>query len=154
MDAGIWVPITFFFTLFGMITAIAWLRSRDRKSEIAATSEVQMRMLDRFASAPEFIEFARSPEGQKFLNAHAAPKREPLVAVKILQSVRWGIVMTLLGIGFFALAGWTDNEFAIPAAILISIGIGFILSAWVSSRLSRRWGLMPEGEHAQTAAGG
>lgn len=138
------VPIVFFITLFGMIVLISSMRARERRAQIDATTQLQTRMLDRFASAPEFIAFIRTEEGQRFLKQISSEPSRPVIG-KILGSATTGIVLSLLGIAFVVLTAW-ERELIIPGLIILALGVGFLLSAWVSAKISRSWGLIGEKE--------
>jgi hypothetical protein len=133
------------------VIALVFARSRQRRAELQV--EVQSKLIDRFGSAPELIDFLQSDAGRQFVegfqNAPRYTARE-----KILSGVRRGIITTLVGIGFLIIfaADTHDNvDFLIPACVVVSLGLGFFLSTWASMKLSRSWGLIePRNDAAQT----
>lgn len=140
-----------FFVVF--IVCLAWcvntlIRSLKAKANVRTRSELYRQMIDRFGTAPEFIAFLQSDTGQKFIDGNVNEEGSP--KGKILVSVQIGIVTTIVGIGMFLIGGLAVSNFGgdiqlisnIAAIILIALGIGFLLSSFVTYRLCRAWGLM------------
>jgi hypothetical protein len=120
---------------------------------MAERSQVQTKLIDRFGTASELIEFLESPTGKQFLgDMKEAPRHR--AHDRILSSIRSAIVLSFLGIGFLSLGiPWDWPGFEIPGAILLALGIGFFVAAFVSTKLSRSWGLIDspgEREHDVT----
>ena len=138
MGAEIWIPIVGSVSLFSMIAFIVWVGARKRQREVEAITQVQTKMLDKFGSAAEFVDFLRSGEGLKFLQGFAVERRS--AAEKLFGTIRTGIVLAFLGLAFLSLAGFTHEDpqdFLIPGIILLALGAGFLVSAFVASRMSR-----------------
>ncbi|MGA7615347.1 MAG: hypothetical protein WBX15_09205 [Thermoanaerobaculia bacterium] len=136
-----WIPIVLFITLFSMISFVVWVGGRTRRERIRSMTELQNRMLDRFATAAEFVDFARTEEGRRFLESATKDRWSP--ASGILWSVRLGLVGALLGIGFLVLY-FVETDFVIPGVLVLAIGLGFLMSAAVSQKLVRKWGLLQD----------
>ena len=133
----IWIPIIGTLSSSAMVVLIVYFvtQSRQRRAEVQA--EVQTRLIDRFGSASELIEFLQSPAGRQFVSgvqsAPAAMARE-----RIMSGFTRAIVLSMLGLAFLALTFFYNDDFAIPAALLFSLGIGYLLATLVSYRLSTR----------------
>jgi hypothetical protein len=131
----VWIAIIGMITSTAMVVLIVYFvaRSRQRRAEIQA--EVQGKLIDRFNSAPELVEFLQSPAGRQFVtgvqSAPAAMARD-----RIMSGFTRSIVLSMLGVAFLGLTFFVDDDFAIPAAILFSLGIGYLLATFVSYRLS------------------
>jgi hypothetical protein len=134
--------IGFYATVAIIITAIS--RSKQRRTELQ--TEVQTKLIDRFGTAPELIEFLQSDAGHQFVEGfHNAPRYA--AREKILSGLRRGIITTLLGLGFLAIfaADIRDNwGFIYPGCLILALGLGFFLSTFVSMKLSRSWGLIDD----------
>jgi hypothetical protein len=141
------IPTGFFLMVGFIVWSIA--RSKSRTAEMQA--QVQARLIDRFSSAPEFVDFLHSPEGKQLLGGvDTIPKLH--ATDNILRGIRTGIITTFLGLGFLGLCLSEEvrNEgFLIAGAVLTAIGIGNFISTYVSVRLSRQWGLMPGKTNAE-----
>jgi hypothetical protein len=57
---------------------------------------------------------------------------------RIMSGFSRAIILSMLGAAFLALTFFYDDDFAVPAAILFSLGIGYLLATMVSYRLSTR----------------
>lgn len=128
--------------IFGILSSSATVvlivyfvsRSKARRAEVQA--EVQTRLIDRFGSAPELIDFLQSPAGRQFVTGvQSAPAL--LARERILSGFSRAIVLSMLGAAFLALTFWYNDDFAVPASILFSLGIGYLLATFVTWRLSR-----------------
>jgi hypothetical protein len=124
------------FALFALIFGIIWLAYRNRQAKIRAQAEFNKQLLDKFGSGREFSEFLESKGSQRFLDAmwSQGPGRHG----QVLATLRTGIVMTALGLGFLVLSWWTRGM-RFPGVIVLALGAGFLISAAISHRLSKRW---------------
>lgn len=131
----IWIPVIGMLTSTAMVVLIVYFvaRSRQRRAELQA--EVQTRLIDRFGSAPELVEFLQSPAGQQFVSGvQSAPAL--MARERIMSGFTRAIVLSMLGAAFLGLTFFYDDDFAVPAAILFSLGIGYLLATLVSYKLS------------------
>ena len=111
--------------------------------------EVYNRLIDKFGSAPELIEFLQSDAGLKFIEEHAVEPAQPLV--KILGSIRLGVSLALIGGGMLIVGNIWDMTLgqdvwivlALGGTVALTAGAGFIIAAAISYKLCRAWGLMP-----------
>lgn len=115
-----------------------------------AQSEVHNKILDRFSTSEELMEYIRTPAGTKFLesapiplNAEQPPQNAPVS--RMLWSIQIGVVVAAAAIGMLVVSARFDAEtaqgFFAMGVIAFCIGAGFIGSAVVSLVLSRRLGL-------------
>lgn len=121
-----------------------WLYSRRRQERMRAELEVRRRMLEKFGTAEELTAFLASEGGRKFLEDLSTEHASH--ADKILDSVKRGTILTLLGIGLWSLVAWEPNDLqplGVFGTIAMTIGLGYLASAAVSYRFSKRWGLLP-----------
>lgn len=131
-----WIPIVSVITSSAMIVLIVYFvtRARARRAEVQA--EVQGRLIDRFGSAPELIEFLQSPAGRQFVHGvQSAPAM--LTRERIMSGFTRAIILSMLGAAFLGLTFFYDDDFAVPASILFSLGLGYLIATFVSYRLSK-----------------
>jgi hypothetical protein len=146
-----WVPI-FFGMLMGFAGLIltAWViyiivDGIRRRQQLRASAEFQARLIDRIGSAREFGEFLASEPGAQFLAALRSNEITP--ATRILNSVRAGVVALVIGVAvfIFVIAQRLDPNIeplvSFAATIALSIGLGLLISAWLSLRLADRLGI-------------
>lgn len=136
----VWVPIVGSISLFGMIGFIVFVTARTKQRIEQGRSELQARILDKFGSGPEFAAFAQTPEGRRLL--HGTSSRSASHD-RLLGWLRTGLVTSFLGIGFlltsvFRLLG-DDQTGLVIGTLLLSLGVGFLASAFLSRRLTRTW---------------
>ena len=127
-----------FFTAFLLFLAAGFLRDRARRR-----SELQMRLMDRFGSAPELLAYLESDEGQRLRDAITGRRFQ--APRQVLGVIQVGLVVTALGSGlFWASRRLADRDLMTSAAICISVGVGLRLAAVVSKQLLVRWNLWTE----------
>jgi hypothetical protein len=121
-------------------------------------SEVHNKILDRFGTTGELLEYVRSPAGTKFLESapiplHAEKNVQSPPQARILWSVQLGVVVVAGALGMILVSGRFDPESAQGffglGVIALSVGAGFIASAFISLTLSRRLGLWPGQDSGQ-----
>ena len=134
------IPTGFFI----MVAFIVFIVARTKARQTQMQAEVQSKLIDRFSTAPELVEFLHSKAGKEFLGGMETLPRLN-ASDKILGGIRKGIITAILGLGFLALCLSPDvrnDGFLIAGGILTAIGVGYFISTYVSIRLSKAWGLM------------
>jgi amino acid permease len=135
-----WIPIVGSISLFSMIAFIVWVGNRTKARVTEMRTAFQTRMIDKFSNAAEFVDFAKTPEGQRLIQGTTGPTQK----TKIFAALRTGIVLSSLGVGLLVLGiiGRFDEAAAaagIVGTIILSLGLGFLVSAFVSRKLVRAW---------------
>jgi hypothetical protein len=116
-------------------------------------SEVHGRLIDKFSSNQELAGYMGTEAGRRFLEAAPIPvgfepeQRMPNAVARVLAPLQIGIVLVLLGAGFFLLRH-VRTEMYEPMLVLGTValmpGLGFIISAAITWILAGRLGLIPE----------
>lgn len=131
------IPILGILSSSAMVVLIVYFVSRGKARRAEVQAEVQSRLIDRFGSAPELIEFLQSPAGRQFVSGvQSAPAL--MARERIMSGFSRAIILTMLGAAFLGLTFFYDDDFAIVAAILFSLGVGYLLATWVSYKLSQK----------------
>ena len=61
----------------------------------------------------------------------------------VLGSIQKGIILLLLGVGFIGGSAAIASQAAAAVGMVLGfVGLGFLVSAGVTRRLSRKWGLL------------
>lgn len=120
-----------------------WLYSRRTQEKVRAVLEIQRRTLEKFATADEFIAFASSEAGRRFLESVSTEQSAHVR--RILGSIQKGTVLSLLGLGLGVLPSIERDlaPLAFFGVVAFATGVGYLISAALSYRLSKRWGLLP-----------
>ena len=123
-------------------------------------AEVHNKILDRFGTSSELLEYVKSEAGSKFLESAPIPVRTERQApstplTRIMWTVQIGVVVAITALGFMLMGAYFGREgqgvFAM-GIIAFCIGAGFIASAVVSLVMSKRLGLWRNGEPANDEA--
>lgn len=144
------------FVMLTIVFGLAWLvrtavdyRRWGRLARVQA--EAHTKLLDRFTGNEELLAYVKSPAGARFLESapitlDGTPRQMNVPLSRILWSMNAGVVLTSAGIGMNYISGRIDEHMNEPVftfgVLLISIGIGFLVSAALSFLLSRRMGLI------------
>lgn len=147
--------MTIFATFLLIAFALAWLLrtiiEQKRWNRLSRTqTEVHNKILDRFGSTEELLEYVRTPAGERFLESapiplHADRPAQSPPMTRVLWSIQIGVVLAAAALGMLLVSGRVDQESAQALFVLgvigLSAGVGFVGSAAVSLFLSRRLGL-------------
>lgn len=139
------------------VGALLWLirlllENRRWSRAFRQQTEIHGKLIDRFATNQELLEYMNTEPGRRFLEASPIPigldRNVPLPGgmSRVIGPLQLGIVLTMLGGGIMIFAH-TAREFAAPltlaGVVTLMPGLGFIISAIVTWRLTERLGLMP-----------
>lgn len=132
----IFFPIMFVFGAWLVWSIMEWLKMRHK-------GQLQNKILEKFTTVKEFNEFIQSNEGNKFLNFLSY--NGPTPRQKILFSLSKGAIILFVGISLILIGQVFPDEmryFLAAGIILIALGVGFLVSAFISYTLSRKWGII------------
>ena len=132
--ADILIPLAF----FAFVALLVWMGTRRKRAQIEAQAEIQKQLLAKFTTGQELASFLETPGGQKFLDQLSAAGQG--AKGRLLSGLRTGIVLTVLGVAMLLLSAVRQQQqhgMLTPAVLLLAIGIGFLISAAVSYRLTR-----------------
>ena len=141
--APIVIGVVVTFATAWVITVI--IKAFKEKSILRTRAELYNRLLDKFGSGGEFVEYLESETGRQFVEEITVQSAAP--TNKILGSIQKGVIMTLIGFGMIVLAtlffgGDLFNVIAVGGTIALMLGIGFLISTAITYRLSKSWGLI------------
>jgi hypothetical protein len=90
-----------------------------------------------------------SPGSQQLLEGMSGERVD--LRGRLLKHVRLGAVFGAVGLGFLGLAMFDDSGYGFLAVVCLGIGIGFLVSARVSYRLSEKMGLLQKQDSEDSA---
>jgi hypothetical protein len=132
-----WIPIVGILSSSAMVVLVVYFVTQGRSRRVQAQVEMQSRLIDRFGSAPELVQFLHSPAGREFVaGVQGAPAA--LTRDRLMSGFTRAIVLTSLGAAFLFLNFTFEDDFAVPAAILLFLGIGYLVATLVSYKLSAK----------------
>ncbi|MGO9340224.1 MAG: hypothetical protein ACLPY1_22240 [Terracidiphilus sp.] len=153
-------PIAFLLAFACFLSALIWLvrqflENRRWGRIFKLQSEVHGRLIDKFSSNQELAGYMETEAGKRFLEAAPIPvglepeQRVPNAIARVLTPLQIGIVLVLLGIGFFMLRNVRTEmheAMLVLGTIALMPGLGFIISAGITWVLAGRLGLIPESQ--------
>ena len=136
--------------LIGFILYLAFRRYQVSMQLRMQRIESFNRLVEKFAGAKEFVEFAQSPQGKTMLEHPASPMPSPLA--KALRFLQAGVVLVMVGIGFWinalSIHPGADINYIAQAressywgTLNMCLGIGFIMVAGITYYFVKRWHL-------------
>ena len=143
------IPIFITGFVFATISWIAYavlegIRSRHR---IRAASELQGKLIDRLG-AQDIGAFLTSDHGSKLLRALSEQPVGDAAHVRILRALQAGLVLLAVGVSLFVYMSMrplpleAEDGVALFATLCTALGVGLLVAAAASYRLSRRLGLL------------
>lgn len=133
----IWIPIVGTLASSAMVVLVVYFVTRGRQRRVEAQVEMQTKLIDRFGSAPELVNFLHSPAGRQFVTGvQGAP--DVLTRERIMSGFTRAVVLSTLGLAFLGLTFFYDEDWAVPASIVFALGIGYFLATLISYKLSAK----------------
>lgn len=134
-----WIPIVSVITSSIMVVIIVALVTKSRERRVEAQMQMQSRLIDRFGSANELASFLHSPAGRQFVTGVASvPKM--FARERIVAAFTRAIILTAVGVAFTVIAIIEDDSgWYIPASIVFSLGLGYLIAAIVTWRFSQKF---------------
>lgn len=143
----------------GAVGALLWLirlllENRRWSRVFRQQTEIHSKLIDRFATNQELLEYMNTETGRRFLDAAPIPidpdrsHALPVGLGRVVGPLQLGIVLTMLGAGLMILSRTFHlRDIAAPLTlagmVTLMPGLGFIISAIITWRLTERLGLTP-----------
>lgn len=137
-----------------IIISSAWVitsivSSMRQRANTRMRAEIYHKLIDKFGSAAELVEFLRSDAGLRLIEEQTVEPSQPLA--RILNSIRLGVSLVLIGGGMILVANiwdWTLGQdiwvvIALGGTVALTAGVGFLIAAAISWKLCDMWGLIP-----------
>jgi hypothetical protein len=137
----------FFLSFFGMISWVVWVvfNGWQRRQHVKLVTEFNNRVLERLGSMKEFSEFLQSEGGDRLMKVLTVERGATAPRQRILVAVQTGVVVVSIGVGLLSVARWAPGlmpgDFMVLVAIMLSLGIGLMLSAAASFWVARTLGM-------------
>lgn len=131
MHEEILIPLAFFAT----VVLIVWISAVSRRQNREKRAQLISQLIDKFSTGEEFASAMEGPEGWRLAEALSLEDRKrenPYQGLLIA-----GIILTCIGLAFFALRIMVNTGFIIPAALATALGIAFLIAAAAARRLAR-----------------
>lgn len=138
LTAMIVLPIFFFFFLLAIKFFFDWRKIRLK-------SDFHHKLLEKFGNVKDLNDFLQTKPGADFLHSLSIDGLRP--KEKLMSAVSTGVIVGFLGIAvlvFGSLFGEGIRYFYGSGVALFILGIGYLVSAMVSYRLSKKWGIIKD----------
>jgi hypothetical protein len=149
-----------FMVFLCMLTALLWvmkvvIENRRWSRIFNVQTEIYNKLLDKFTTNEELINYVRTESGKHFLESASIPfgydlkQIAPNPLARVLLPLQFGVVLSLVGVGFLYLRNTFRDEgsLLVLGVLTLMLGFGFIISAGFSWMLARHLGLL----HGNTA---
>ena len=144
----------------GAIGSLMWLirillENRRWSRVFRLQSDIHGKLIERFATADNLMQYMSTESGRRFLEAAPIPmgmERQRMSGGlgRVIASLQIGLVLSLLGLGLVLLRR-SLTEFAAPllvaGVVIMMPGIALLLSAAITWRVSSRLGLLSESQN-------
>ena len=146
------VPAAFLMVAY---VVYAIVNTINRRQQVRATSEFQTKLLERMGNMGEFTQFLNTDGGQKLLGTVTSDGG--FAHQRVLRALQSGIVMICLGLGIFLylnevrVGSDTYESIGFVGTVSFAVGLGLLISGYVSLKLSRRMGLINGQSHSPAA---
>jgi hypothetical protein len=123
---------------FVMIIFVVWFGSLVRRAQERHRADLQKDLLTKFTSAQELNEFLKTDGGKLLM---PLPSRVHTPASR----AGTGVFIVVVGLALLAssvplLGSEVRDGLQVAGLLAIGAGIGFLISAFVTQKLSRKWG--------------
>ena len=144
-------PVTFIFLgLFALASWFFWLDAKRRQALVQAKSDLQNRLLEKFASPQDVAQFLQTEGGRRFLQGLTTDSRH--AGRRIQTALQVGVILACLGLACIGLGtaygGQGGSRGLIFGTLILALGFGFLISAGISYSLSKKWGILETGKPA------
>lgn len=129
---GLLIPIIAIVAVFGGGVAVVWIVARAFTQRSRTRKEQLDNLLARFDSTEEFVRFAETSAGERLVDAVVSGQEQP--GSRAEKSMHRGLIAAFLGLGFLIVAYTHEPDLVIPAWILLGLGAGFLVSAYVTRK--------------------
>lgn len=119
-----------------------------RRQRVRSSAELQVKLLDRIGTIDEFGRFLNTEGGQQYLEAIATEPAGGEANQRVLRALQSGLVLVCVGTGIFIYVGSVRlpsgayENVTFLATVATAVGVGLLISAFVSLRMSKRLGLI------------
>jgi hypothetical protein len=159
---GVFIVMVALLVTGAFIWLIRTLVEHRRWSRLTRTqAEVHNKLLDRFTGNEELLAYIQTPGGKRFLESapiamDPGPRAVSAPVGRILWSVQVGLILAAAGVGLRFISNSVDKTIGQPfvamGVLAVAVGVGFLVSAFVSYILSKRLGLFGPGASAGAPA--
>jgi hypothetical protein len=139
LSAMIIMPVFFAACIWVVKIWLDWKKHRLK-------NDLQNKLVEKIGNIQDLNNFLQTESGDRFLNSLTVAGGS--ARDKLLSAFSSGIILAVLGVSYFAIALFFETEARYINAggiVILALGIGFLISALVSYRMSKKWGIIENG---------
>lgn len=131
------IPLLGMLLSFAGIIAVVWIATHSRQRRTEVQAELQSKLIDKFGTTTELVEFLQSPAGKQFVTGVQTTSKV-IVRDRVLAGYSRAIILSFLGAGFIAMWIITGEVgLAWPGVLLLALGLGYLVATMTTARLSQ-----------------
>ena len=138
-------------TIFGVLGFLVWtITTNIRRAKVARiVADLHGKVLEKCSGSQELMTYVQSDAGRRFLEMATISQANP--AGRVLNAVQAGTILSLLGAFAVGSSNWHHDVdvrefFMTMGALVLAVGLGFLVSAAISYFLCKSWGLLNPSE--------
>jgi hypothetical protein len=139
------VGIAFFTMIAFIVRTVA--DGRRRREHLKTVTEFHNRLLDKLGSVSDFAQFLQTDSGGRLLDTLSTERGAAGPRDRIMRNTSAGIILLALGVALM-FVGWMmpydRGAFGAIGGIILSLGVGFLLSSAASFRLAKALGVLDQ----------
>ena len=121
---------------FGTVVVIFVMIMKTRRRRFELQAEVQSKLIDKFGTAKELVDFLHSRAGREFVTG-VQSGATGVAREKVASGFKRSILISALGAAFLVLWGITGAMgLAYPGVILLALGAAYFAAAFISLKLT------------------
>ena len=147
------ILFTAFLALAGWVFYLFFRRYQIRSQARLQRNEAVNKLLEKFSSAQEFVDFLETEKGRKFFEDPLPEQIHPMR--RVFGTTQAAVILIFISFAFFAHANllrnqndlnWIGqrNDDIFHGMLCFCIGAALICFASISQSLARKWGLLDE----------
>lgn len=142
------------FTLIGFVVWVA-VTGWQRRQHVRLVTDFNMRLLDRLGTLKDFSDFLETAAGAALMKSLSSEMPASKPHDRVIRAMQIGVVLMSLGIGLFSVGefiAFDDLEqqrfFTVLGMLVLSLGIGFLVSAGVAYKVGTSLGVFNRTDHS------
>ena len=131
------IPLVGMVLSFAAAIAIIMIITRSRQRRLEIQAELQSKLIEKFGSTPDLINFLQSPAGRQFVTG-VQTSNTMLMRDRIVLGIRRAIFMSFLGVAFLALWMITNTRgLAWPGILFLVLGLGYFVATVATAKMTK-----------------
>lgn len=141
--------------ILAFVAFLIWNADQSKQEKRRQKSAARDRVLAQIGSGEALTSFLRTEEGRKLLGDLDDPEKKSQspgsIRMSIIGLLTGGVIMLVMGAGFFYAASRVEDNLIIPGGIIGGVGVGCIIAALIHYVLGKAWGMLDPADEKDNA---